>query len=193
MQLIQFEERLVEKPYGIDFVGYLIIQLDMRDMQDIMLLKSHLNKELFKIIDSNKGIMEIVNHNIFCDISVRREDKIDALNRLHEQMNYILLTELQETPTTIKKSALYNYQRILREVESAVRDAEFRLSMRYGSMQKCIEELTEEEIDTLGLNVNYAEFAQSDFLAIAYKEKDSLCTDSQLIASLESLYKHDLD
>lgn len=193
MKLIRFEERLVEVPYGMDFKGYLIIQLDMRDMQDIMLLKSHLDEDLFKITDFNQGVMEIVDRNIFRDIGVRREDKIDALNRLHEQMNLILRTELRETPTSIKGSALWNYRDTLRKVENAVQDAKHQLSRRYKNMQKCIEELTKEEIDTLGLNVNYAEFAQSDFLAIAYKEKDSLSGDGDLIESLESLYRQDIN
>ena len=50
-----------------------------------------------------------------------------------------------------------------------------------GDKQKLIDELTEEEIDALGLNVNYAEFMVDDFLALVYKEKEFLCADSKLI------------
>lgn len=193
MKLIRFEERLVEVPYGKDFKGYLIVQLDFRDMDDIMLIKSHLDADLFDIIDFNKGVMEIVDCNIFCDLRMRREDKVDACNRLYEQMHFILMTELKETPTKTKKSALGNYRRTLYDVENAVRTAKGSLLRRYKDMQKLIDELTEEEIDALGLNVNYAEFAVKDFLAIAYKENEFLCADSKLIESLESAYKQDVD
>ena len=193
MKLIRFEERLVEFPYGKDFQGYLIIQLDMRDMQDIMLIKSHLDGDLFEIIDFNKGIMEIVDRNIFCDLRMRREDKVSACDRLYEQMHFILRTELKETPTCAKVSALSNYRRTLYAVENAVQSVQNCLSRRYKDMQKLIDELTEEEIDAVGLNVNYAEFVVKDFLAIAYKEKESLCADSKLIESLEYAYKRDID
>ena len=60
-------------------------------------------------------------------------------------------------------------------MENAVRTAKGSFLRRYKDMQKLIDELTEEEIDALGLNVNYAEFAVKDFHAIAYKEKIFLC------------------
>ena len=108
-------------------------------------------------------------------------------------MHFILMTELKETPTRTKRSALGNYRRTLYDVENAVQSAQNCLSRRYKGMQKLIDELTEEEIDAVGLNVNYAEFVVKDFLAIAYKEKESLCADSKLIESLESAYKRDID
>ena len=61
MKLIRFEERLVEFPYGKDFQGYLIVQLDFRDMDDIMLIKSHLDGDLLRHLGLSKMRMEDVN------------------------------------------------------------------------------------------------------------------------------------
>ncbi|MDA7432318.1 hypothetical protein N8506_00385 [Synechococcus sp. AH-601-N23] len=191
MQLIRFEERVYKYPCSQDFIGYLIIQLDTRDMQDIMLIKSSLDENSFKIIDFKKGIIEILDYNIFTSLRMRREDKVDACHRLWDQM-HLILTELRDTPTHSKRFALQNYRTILQDIDFETR-LKSLLSKRYNVMQKYIKELTEEEIEVLGLNVNYAEFSLNDFNAIVHKEKDSPCIDGEVIATLESAYSQGIE
>jgi hypothetical protein len=161
-------------------------------MQDIVLLKDSIDENHLSVVDHEEGIMEFTDFNIFSGLNIRRQDKVDARDRLCEQMD-LIRTELQDIPTHFKKSALMNYMRNLREIDSYVQSAEYALSRRKMYMHECIDKLTKEEIDTLGLNVNYEEFSRIDFNAIAYKEKHSLCIDSELIASLESAYDKDID
>ena len=67
------------------------------------------------------------------------------------------------------------------------------LQSRNKYIRECVDSLSSEECELLGIKDVHTEFKEHEFIELMNKERDSPCTDGEVIASLESAYIRGID
>jgi len=199
MQLIEFETRLVKDKnndrYPYAFKIYAKVSLSFQDVKDIELIKTQLTSEFLESVNWEEGtaFFEPFVTNEFKH-RFRKEETINAYYRCCEELNGIFEKYLEYTHNVDKRESslniyYWNEDCIRREVLALMES----LESRNKSIRDCVDSLSSEECELLGIKDIYSDFKENELLDFINKEKGSQCTDGEVIASLESAYSQGID
>ena len=196
MELIEFETRLEKNdendmfPYR--FKNYAKVSLSFQDAKDIELIKTKLPNQFLESIDWEEGTAFFEMFHLSWKHSFRKEETIDAYYRMSDQLNEIR-SESKEQLCDKKQSSLNRYhcnQHCLKRESLALVES---LQSRNKYIRECIDSLSSEECELLGIKDIHPEFKEHEFIEFMNREKDSPCTGGEVIASPESAYSQGID
>ena len=195
MQLIEFETRLEKpeewerQPYA--FKTYARVSLNVQDAKDIELVKTTLSDEFLESInwEESTAFFETFYLGDYKN-RFRKEEKIDAFNRLARQFGKI---KEESRDLSEKRGLLDTHYFYGSNVERTLCSLKRSLEIHNEMIQKCISTFSSEECKLLGIKDLYPENIGDQIYDLVNTEKDSPCTDGEVIASLESAYTQGID
>lgn len=203
MQLIEFETRLEKgeeqethsfphHPYA--FKTYAKVSLNLKDVKGIELIRTQLSTEFLESIDWEEGTaffepfyLDRTSHRF------RKDETIHAMMRLSNEFNDIFYKYREYSDNHKKENLLsefYSNRFWLKEEMDQVIDT---IKTRTRVVQNCISTLSSDECKLLEIKDCYPENIGGQIYDLVYTERDSACTDGEVIASLESAYSQGID
>ena len=180
MQLIEFETRLEkgekwENPYK--FKTYAKVSLNFQDAKDIELIKTQLTSEFLESIDWEEGTAFFEPFYLSkCSHRYRKEETIDALTRIANKLNQVH-AECKEFSEMDKKERLLDqYYWNKSCIERQLHSFKESLETRQTRIQDCINTLSSEECELLGIKDVYVESSEIDLWDVVYREKKPVTT-----------------
>lgn len=199
MQLIEFETRLEkneneesDRPYA--FKTYAKVTLNFKDAKDIELTSTALHDFFLDSINWEEGTACFQPFYLGrWEHRFRKEETVNAFYRLCENFNDIWEKFKEFDKDDTRREDLSSYYWNRNSIEEEVLALEKSLEVRTALIRRCMHSLSSEECKLLGIKDCYPENIRDQIYDLVYSEKDSPCTDSEVIASLESAYSQGIE
>ena len=201
MKLLGFETRLERDDCNTyqpcKFKTYAKVSLSVQDARDVELVWSSLDNTFRESIDWEEGtafFQPFFKERWECRYQIK--EKVDAFLRLNKQLQgvYNAMEESKDWKNYFEKNRKLNfYFHNKKLIEVVTEDLKQILRMRNDFIRNCIDSLTFEECQFVGVKDVYEEFDENDLIGLVSKVKDPHYVDTEVIASLESAYDKIID